>query len=223
MKTISKYTLLLGFMLTACFTAMAQSPYVINLRVLRDEAKLSSIELNCGEVCVRVDQDGKLNLDMPQRGEFEYFTRADGEYKQGKLKLCGNTTFDYYDVFDGEDKRGKLKLLNGVAVNYYDRFDGFDNIGKVKTIGNTGFKYYDRFDGQQGNTGRLKAIGDSKIAYYTQFDGFDNIGKLKMIGNTTIAYFDRFDGKENLGRIKYIKGETPGLNIMRSEGRPRIR
>ncbi|EHQ25671.1 hypothetical protein [Mucilaginibacter paludis] len=216
MKALIKCNLLTILMLVLGFTSFAQLHYNIDLRVSDHKAKISSVEFACGDVGICLDPDGDISLNLPQEGGYEYFTRADGEYKQGKLKRIGNTNFDYYDVFAGEDKRGKLKSIGDVAINYYDRLDGFDNIGRAKSIGKFFLRYYDRFDGQQTLLGQLKAIGDANVSYYTQFDGFDNIGKLKSIGNTIITYYTRFDFGEDLGRIKSVTGITPHVRIRRA-------
>lgn len=214
MKTFTKI-LLVAVLSGLSFTVSAQQDHQINLKVSRNKVSIRSVNFFFDNVLIYVDANGRASILPPEKGAFDYYTPTDGEYRNGKLRSAGNTVINYYDVFDGDaSKIGKIKSVGTVGITYYDKFDGFDNIGKLKAVGNITFTYYDRFDGDENLLGRLKTVGNDRITYYTKFDGGDNIGKLKSVGNTTITYFDRFDGGDNQGKVKSIKGNTKGVNVI---------
>ena len=217
MKTLFKYILLSAALLALSFSVQAQTLYGINLRVSDYKASIRSIEIMCDSILLRIDTNGRINIRSEVRGNIEYYTNFDGEYRQGKLKTLGNVKLDYYDGFANDKNTGKLKSIDSITITYCDQFSSSDkNIGKVKSIGNINFTYNETYNGFD-NVGRLSGIGDTKITYYDRFDGGDNIGKLKSIGNTQLAWTDRFDGRQNIGKLKSLKGDTPNLNIITTE------
>ncbi|GAB2971451.1 hypothetical protein GCM10027049_01250 [Mucilaginibacter puniceus] len=207
-----KRGLLVFSFISIALSSRAQSLPVINLLVSNYKASIRTLDLPLKNADVSINLKGRLFIN-DDWSYITYYTKFDGEAKQGKIKTINDVVVNYYDKFDGFDNIGKVKSVGNITITYYDRFDNKIQFGKVKSIGGTTITYNDQFDGFD-NTGQIKSVGQINITYYDRFSGELN-GKLKSVGDIKLTYYDRFSSAEEIGKIKEITGKAPNVHIYR--------
>jgi hypothetical protein len=178
--------------------------------------ELITFELN-DKVLLNVSKDGKVinwGVDdyigpgencsgrlAPYVGRVEYYSAADNEALQGKVKYIGSTLFTYYPSYENDLLKGKIKSIGQFNIDYNGNYDDASIRGNIKLIGDIAVSWFTSLD-NEAYKGKLKSFGPTAFTYYTSFDDAAYKGKIKSIDKVSFTYYSSFDRREYWGAMK---------------------
>ena len=201
------------FFLLVCSFCVLKAQNVQLKVVISETGVLKNYEINVGKVNFIIDEYGNLLSFYPDQfeGDYQYYDDFSSARISGRIKQIGSLNIRYFDSFN-DDKSGKPSMIGTVNVDYYSGQLSFKD-GKLRTIDDVRIQYYDSEFADGRKFGRIKSFNNVKILFGGELFNTASENQVSMIGNSKIQYWeDAFDATKR-GKLKSIKGNTPGLKI----------
>ncbi len=207
------------FFSSVCFTFMLSPLFAQNVVqiVIDNRGNNDVITFLVDEsVAVNLSKDGKIiewgtEYTSPTTGVYpklekymgkeEYYSAAESDANQGKVKYIGSALITYYSADDDASLKGKVKSIGITTIDYYRDYEDAAFKGFIKNAGPLVFTYYASY-ADESYKGRIKSAGGTPITFYGNIDDKAYRGKVKNVGRNLFTYYSSYDKPGYAGSMK---------------------